>query len=494
MKLNFHKASITIIALGTVLLAYLLYPNFMGDDTFIHLGFIKDLAAGKGFSFAGTKTYGTTSPLWVILGAGFTNIFNSPETVVRTLSAFFTFTTVWLFYIVLANAYIDKKLIYFGVLSLVLNSFFLRWTLSGMEITAVMSSMLLIYYLFLQSKFRYRFIVGGFIFGLAMLIRPEVIGFFLIFMVYYFFASKNERSRLFFSVLIAIVILFSWLLFSYFYFETFLPNSYVTKASESITSFKFEAATRTLKLLVAGNLSEFILAIASLAALFIFLIRTKKSLVDKKNFITSIKSSQIILPILWIAGFYGYYLLKDVVVLSRYSLMLVPFIILITVSMFNGSNLIVKKKIYLILLIFYLGSILLGYGIMTFKVVKPASDDFVNGFQTTYREIAKIIKEDSGKNRTSVALTDVGIIGCYSGAKIYDFAGLVDASRFKYNTNHDYLIAKNPDYLILREEYPEDEIFPEGINKKFLFQRVLPGFGINHTAPRTVTLYKLEWK
>ena len=79
----------------------MLYPNFLGDDTFIHIGFIKDLSSGKGFSFAGTKTYGTTSPMWVIIGAIVTRLFTSPETAVRLLSLVFTFSTVYLLYIVL---------------------------------------------------------------------------------------------------------------------------------------------------------------------------------------------------------------------------------------------------------------------------------------------------------------------------------------------------------------------------------------------------------
>ena len=481
-----------MIGLGTIILAYILYPRFMGDDTFIHIGFIKDLASGKGFSFAGTKTYGTTSPLWVIVGSIGTNLYNSPEAVVRILSAVFTFTTVYMFYIILAKNNIDKILIYIGIVSLCLNSFFLRWALSGMEITAAMTALLFIFYIFIQSKNKHRFISGGIVFGLAMLIRPEVIGFFLIFILYYFFAFKNERKNLIISIVIAVIILSGWLLFTYFYFSTVVPNSYIYKASESITNFKFEAAIRTIKLLIAGNLPEFVIIFVFLVLSVFSFFKSKKSTFEKQNFFAHIKKSNIILPILWIAGFYGYYILKDVVVLSRYSLILVPFIILIVISLVNNSSLLQNKKIHSIFFIVYLCSILFEYGIMTFEVVKPASDDFVKGFQTTYKEIAQLIKEDSGEKGTSVALTDVGIIGSYSGAKVYDFAGLVDASRFKYKTSYDYLIAKKPDYLILREEYSEADILPTGVSKKILFQRHLLGFGINHAEPRTVTLYKLE--
>jgi len=487
------QIKVSLIALASILLAYLLYPQFLGDDTFIHIGFINDLAAGKGFSYTGTNTYGTTSPLWVMHGAIFTKLFFPPETAVRILSTFFSLATVYLLYVVLVKNNIDKKITFAAIVSLVLNPFFLRWALSGMEVSASMSLLLLIYILFDEKK-KYKWYLGGLVFGLAVLIRPEFFGFFIIIVAYYFFNFTERRKDLITTAFIALMVMGVWILFAYNYFGTIIPNTYLYKAGGSLISFGFEYAIRTLKLFAAGNLPELALLVILLVAL-IFIGRRKQNNPGKyNNLLTGLKEQAITLPILWIAGFYGFYLLKDVTVISRYSLMLVPFIIIIAALLFNFIKDQISEKTKYTILIIYWFTIIIGYGFISLNVVKPASDEFVNGFQTTYREMASIIKKDSGHRKTAVALTDVGIIGCYSGAKVYDFAGLVDHSRFDYDNSRDYLMAKKPGYVILREDYKPQDILPNGIETEILFQRRLGGFGINHSNPRTVTLYKLYWR
>ncbi|HKW50623.1 MAG TPA: hypothetical protein VJQ53_02725, partial [Candidatus Eisenbacteria bacterium] len=60
---------VAIVLLGLGHLAPFL--GYLTDDTFIHLQFAKNLIGGHGFAFnAGEPTYGSTSPLWVLLLAG----------------------------------------------------------------------------------------------------------------------------------------------------------------------------------------------------------------------------------------------------------------------------------------------------------------------------------------------------------------------------------------------------------------------------------------
>ena len=478
----------------SVILAWVLYPQFMGDDTFIHIGFIKDFVSGKGFSFTGIKTYGTTSPMWVILGATLTKIISSPELSIRLLSGFFTLTTVYIFYIVLVRSHINKIIIYAALTSLVLNTFFLRWALTGMEATAAMTLLLLIYYFYFLRENLISKYFGGIIFGLSVLIRPEFLGFLIIFTLYIFFAPGNKKKSTFFSLLIAILTVFVWIIFSYFYFGTIVPNTYIAKAGESLFSLQFDNTLRTLKLFVAGNLPEF-----SLLA-FILIVIIRKSVKRKHHFriISLLKNTlikyKLILPLIWIAGFYIFYILKDVIVISRYTLMLIPFIILITVSFLEELHKHLNSAFFKTIITLYFAIIVVVFAWMTFKVVKPASDDFVNGFQKTYREVASIIRGNSSSQNTSVALSDVGMIGCYSGARVYDLAGLVDRTRFNYKSYSEYLTTKKPQYLVLREEHKLNDILPENVKTQILFSKEIAGFGINHSNPRTVTLYKLIWQ
>lgn len=490
---NNHKIIVISSGLGGILLAYLLYPEFLGDDTFIHMGFIKDLTTGKGFSFTGTKTNGSTSPMWVFFGAIVSKIFFSPEISLRILSGFFTLTTVYLLYKVLSRNNIDNKILYAALFSLVLNPFFLRWSLSGMEVTASMSLLLLLFHLLDVKNNKRSWIWGGILFGLSILVRPEFFGFFIIFFLYSIFTQPNRRGYLTIASVIAIAIIVGWLLFTYFYFGSIIPNTYLWKAGGDLFGFKYNYVIRTIKLLLAGNLAEFSLLVILLLTLILNSVRKTNKNLNFNLLFTTLKENRLLLTILWITVFYGFYILKDVTVISRYSLILVPFIILLAISLFRKFEESLTSKIKNLILAAYIIIIFIGYGIITFYIVKPASDAFVNGFQNSYKEIASIIKEDSQNLFSSVALTDVGIIGYYSGAKVYDFAGLVDDSRFNFSNVRDYLITKKAEYLVLREEYSLKDVLPGGISYEILYEKRIAGFGINHSNPRTVTLYKLSW-
>ncbi len=127
-------------------------------------------------------------------------------------------------------------------------------------------------------------------------------------------------------------------------------------------------------------------------------------------------------------------------------------------------------------------------------MIKPSVDDFVNGFQNTYKEIASIIKSDSDKSMLSVGVADVGIIGAYSGAKVFDSAGLVDGERFRYKSTLEYYNVKKPDFIILREEDKIENVIPPEIHYEILYGKKLPGLRIKETDERIVTLCRIFWK
>ena len=362
-----------------------------------------------------------------------------------------------------------------------------------MEVSCSMS-VLLVIYLLAKSEREFAPYIIAIVFALAMLIRPEFLGFFIIYILYQFFQTKSKRKECLVILSVTIVLVLCWILFTYNYFGTIVPNTYVSKAGGSIFGFTFYNAIRNLKLLAGGNLPEFILLSALILLIVYFIFKDKtKAIRQTKDYLRLLNGSGLVLPILWIAGFYFFYIFKDVTIISRYSLMLVPFLIFLTAFSINYFSKLISERAITFLLILYLTFSLIGYGYVTFKIVKPASDDFVVGFQTTYIKLAKIIKDDSESKNVSVALSDVGIIGCYSGSKVYDFEGLVDRSRFEYESSSEYLISKKPDYLILREEYKFNEILPNDVEYEILFNKKIAGFGINHSAPRFITLYKIFW-
>jgi len=487
---KFESVIILVLSVLPVSIAYLFFPDFMGDDTFIHVGFIQGFIETGKFTFTGTETYGTTSPLWVILNVLLSLLTNNPELSIRILSGVFSVITILLMNYVLRIINTKFSLRIFLLLSLALNPFFIKWSISGMEASAVMSSSIICLLLLLQKKYEPSNILG-FVMGISFLLRPEFLGVFAV-SLFFFLAVKKKLSFIIsFSVQFLAVIV-SWFIYAWTHFGTIIPNTFRAKAKDKFLSIDADKLIRNIKVLLAGNIPEFL--VAAIVVIMILFIKRKLNVKNPSLKILNLFNQQeYVLLTLWISGFYFFYILKNVTILSRYSLMFVPTIIFLTGLLLKNLETVFNQFQYKLVMGFYLVSILLINNFITFNTIVPSSNNFANGFQKTFREISEIIKNDKTVERKTVALTDVGIVGTYSTAKVFDLAGLVDKERFNYKSYHDYVIAKKPNYLVLREEADISEVIPENISYKILYKKKVPGFGINTPEPRTVTLYKLFW-
>lgn len=463
----------------------------MGDDAYIHVGFIKGLISTGKFSYAGEITYGSTSPLWVIFGFIFSKIFLYPEVSIRILCALFTFFTIYIFYITLLDENINEKIFYASLLSITFNPFFLKWAISGMETTAAMTALLVVYNLNKKELSGLTWLFMGIIFGLSILLRPEFAAFFVLFLLYDYFALPAARKRLFHTAAVCLLIVFAWLYYAYQQFGTMIPNTYAAKAGNGLITLDRNALVRDTKVLIAGNIPEFFLLFVLILYVTLSLVKNKNFKFVLKEYFNFVKSNKILLILLWTFVFYIFYILKDVTIISRYSLILVPPIILFSAVTFNFFSQNFTAKAMKIVLVLYLTSIVLSYGYLTFNVVKPSNNNFVQGFQKTYKHIASIIRNESKGNNMSVAVSDVGIIGCYSGARIDDLGGLVDRTRFDFNSDKEYISYKKPDFIILRGEANINNILPDNARYKTIFQKYVPGFSINDPATRLISLYKI---
>lgn len=488
-----NKFELIIIFLLSVLpitIAYLSFPEFMGDDTFIHVGFIKGLIETGKFSFTSTETYGTTSPFWVILNALFSLLIKNPELSIRILSGIFSVITILLMNYVLKIISINFSLRIFLILSLALNPFFIKWSISGMEASAVMSASILCIILLLQMKYEPKNILG-FVMGLSFLLRPEFLGVFAVSLFFFLVVRKKIGFIISFSLQFFVVIT-SWFIYAWTHFGTIIPNTFRAKAKDNFLSIDVDKFIRNIKVLLAGNIPEFL----AIAVVIIMILIFKRKLNIKNPFSDALNlfnKQEYVLLILWISGFYFFYILKNVTILSRYSLMFVPAIIFLTGILLNNLKTVFNRVQYNFVVGFYVIFILLINNFITFNTIVPSNNNFANGFQKTFREISEIIKNDNTIKRKTVALTDVGIVGTYSTAKVFDLAGLVDKDRFKYKSYYDYVNAKKPIYLVLREEADISEVIPGSTSYEILYKKKVPGFGINTPEPRTVILYKLYW-
>lgn len=482
----------SVLSLVPVIIALIFMPEFMGDDTYIHIGFIKGLLETGKFSFTGTETYGSTSPLWVIINSLFSLITSNPESSIRILSGLFTILTTLLLNHTLKLFNISFNLRFLLILSLALNPFFIKWSISGMEASATMSFLIICMIYLLKSKDDSINYYGTFL-GLSFLLRPEFLVVF-VFSLLFFLKAKKNFSFIISFVIQFLIVISAWFVYAFIHFGTIIPNTFRAKAKDSFFHIEPEKLLRNIKVVVAGNFPEFIISAIIILSLIYLKFKKKDSVTNiLKKFFSIIPKSGLISILLWIVGFYLFYILKNVTILSRYSLMFVPAIILLTGILLNNLNTILNEKIYRFVLVAYLFFILTINNFILFNTVIPSSNNFVQGFQNTFKKISEIIKEDTSVKYKSVALTDVGIVGTFSGAKVYDLAGLVDNDRFNYPGYAEYVFAKNPEYIVLREEADISEVIPKNIYYKILYQKKVPGFGINSPEPRTVTLYKIFW-
>jgi hypothetical protein len=487
---KYDSIIILFLSLLPVLVAYIFIPDFMGDDTFIHATFIKGIIETGKFTFAGTETYGTTSPLWVLMNAAFSLIVKNPEFSIRFLSGVFTISTVLLMNYLLKAVGINSSIRILMILSLALNPFFIKWSISGMEASASMSATFFSLIFFLKSKDKISSALG-FVMGISFLLRPEFAGIFIITLLFFLITKRNPRFITFFALQFFSVVAL-WFAYAWFHFGTVIPNTFKAKAGDNFFNIDPEKLIRNIKVLIAGNIPEFIILIF---IAIIFLFTAKKNKINKplKSILTFYNKEEYILIVLWILGFYLFYILKNVTILSRYSLMFVPIIILLTAVLLSNLKSVLNELQKNIVLSFYLIAIVILNNAVTLYTVVPSSNNFAKGFQKTFKEISQIIKTDKTVQEKTIALTDVGIVGFFSEAKVYDLAGLVDHHRFNYKNYYDYITATKPTYLVLREEADITEVIPQNISYKILYKKRVPGFGINNPEPRTVTLYRLFW-
>ena len=457
----------------------------MPDDTFIHIGYAKDIFERKGYSFAGNQTYGSTSPIWPPLIASLALVRTDFENSARFLSLLFSIAAILLMYII-AHIRFSHLISLCATLLFCFNAYFLRWSLSGMEATASCFFMLVLVYILFKEKEKKVIRSLYFIAGLSPLIRPEFYLFVSVFFLFLFlkYPIRKVAIKL---VLTALPALF-WNCFAYIYFGTIIPSTFLIKAGNTFFSTEWDTVVRSTTLFLSGNLIEFCFIIFTAALL---LLKIRQPL---RNVIPKIVRSEFIVITVWIMLFYIYYTLKNVTILSRYSLVLLPAVILLTVFLLTkaGEQFNFTQKTRKLLLVGLVTASLLVHGLFTLFIVKPDADNFVCGFQHEYKKIASMIAAE-GQKESSVALSDVGIIGVYSGSKIYDFVGLVDRDRFQFSNKRDYFLNKKPRYLILREEIKLEELKNTSAVFQEMYATHIAGLGINQRRDIMVTLYKVFW-
>jgi hypothetical protein len=172
------------LATGLLLLvaAHLLLRGYVTDDTYIHLRYAENLVERGEFSFnPGDATYGATSPLWIFGLALLLKFGLAGPAAAWTLGLLSGALTVWVLAGLLRRMGYPQSWRWWLLLLAVVDAWFLRWTMSGMETPLATAILLvLLWPLVIASPVERpdqrlwpRYLAWGTAAGLAALVRPE---------------------------------------------------------------------------------------------------------------------------------------------------------------------------------------------------------------------------------------------------------------------------------------------------------------------------------
>lgn len=471
-----------------VLLFYItavMHYEYTPDDTYIYLQYAKNIANGDGFSFnAGTPSYGVTGPLWALLIATGTAFHLDPYVVAKTLDLFFACVALLVLFLVAFLILRDKRYAFLAAMLFAFDAWFLRWTSSGMESSlAVLLVLLCTFYVY-----RNEYALASLVCGILSLVRPEGVLLFVILQVDNFINSTNRwasfRSMLRSTGLFAAVTL-PWVLFSYVYFGTIIPNTVAAKSSAGMSWSEFSFVAASIVRILGSTQALSILAL--LAGLLI---------VWRKEGWKGIRLD--LFAFLWIVLLAASYVVMKVQVVSRYLLLISPFIVIYGVwgiqkigEVWHLTHRTVLRSMAVL--------VLAAVGINQYlyrTMVVPHMNGFVEGMNNCLRPIAYWLREHTPEN-TIVLTPDVGLVGYISGRTMYDTAGLVSPAvkRAFAGVTYDegmkerrYERVLHPDYILDRGDQPErlaSETFRPVLSNSF------PSLGMTQTKPVFYTLYRI---
>ena len=427
-----HKLSLIYSSIILVLF-FFGYLNFRQDDAYIFYTYAKNITEGNGYVFnVGEKINATTSPLYTLILAFiyFFVRYIIPDGF-PAISNFISVLSILTIFYIVGKIFKDSKM------SLLFPLIFLANPLLkyGVGMETFLNLALIVYsiYLIVENKTS----LAAFIMALSILARLDSILFAAIFFIYYLL--KNKKLPPIKSILIFIVALLPWFVFSKIYFGFFLPTTIAVKLSQD--EFYFHGTglifLRGFFNSMPGTIiSAWILIIGIFISIF-YLIRKKFDLLKNEAIVIIFISFGLLFFV------YGFILNAP-----PYQWYYTPFIIPISV-LFT----------YFVFDIFYKQN--LKYFILTFLFILgiflPIRTMF-QGFNPRYLNYTNAIEwlNKNAEQKTVLGVDEIGIMGYYfNKGKIIDVLGLITPNVLPHLKQKDfgwYLTEYKPDYII--NDYP----------------------------------------
>jgi arabinofuranosyltransferase len=503
MSLPARDKRLAIFVLPVIVLFFYinaaLHFNYTPDDTYIYMQFARNLAHGGGFSFNfGEPTYGVTGPLWMMIIA-FAGMFKiDPYLAAKALDLVAASAALTLFFYLSFEIIRDIYISLFATLAFSVNAWFLRWAGTGMETSFAMLLVLTIVWFSIRNEY----FLAIFFSALFTLVRPEAWVLVPLILIDVYINSFNKTRGLkmiggLFVIFIALVL--PWLLYAQMTFGTVFPNTMFAKSNPGFDladiGNTFIDFAKTLAV------SDGVAAIILLFSLGFLGLRSKKG--DDRDAQDANEGfymfRQSLVPLGWVVLISILYCVKGVNIVSRYLLVLSPFIMIFSYLFFYRVFERSRWRRYT-----YIGAIVLSACIMLQNqvaynvIVKPGIQAFEQSMEDCLIPMGKWFNRNTQPGAV-VFVGDVGAVGYYSERTICDAAGLISPSilayfRKGYTVEQMYkeklYLQNHADYVVHRSYQPE--ALKSDTSLIPVFTKVMYQMGLSSSKPTYYTVYKVK--
>lgn len=471
------------------------------DDAYIHLTYAKNISTGHGFAFNPDEpSFGTSSPLWVLLLAMFIR-WLEPHLLVRIIAIICLWSNFYLSSVIIWEQFQDRPGSNFSrfLISLLPSLFlgasgnFLWIVFSGME-SALFSSLALDSVFVLTRK--KPGIFGYILLGLLCLTRLEAVLLIPLILIWQWFNLENKKQIM--RILISICLPLAFHLWAYFQLGSFFPSTRAGKLASDL--FNSGLSIKGGWIFLVRHFHYLFLtqpgALIALALIFIGFI----SLIYQREEKLKIGPISLFSFLAILIFFYHDQFFRSTHILTpyhnlRYQVLFFPWLALCLARICGG--LLLGKKIrepqYMVIMV------LVAIFILSFSKIRQWRGLYINQalhIKDVHQKAGLWAKAElPGSAR--IACFDIGSLGFYSGRYVIDLGGLTDQKIYPYFRAKDiglYLKEKNATHYIEMGTPGSERIL--GVKKDLgkLYQLKPVAYFAGRRIPEPVLLHSWEMK
>ncbi|MBI1804766.1 MAG: hypothetical protein HY033_13580 [Ignavibacteriae bacterium] len=440
--------------------------SYTPDGTYIYLQFAKNVVRGAGIAFnAGEPTYGVTSPLWLFVIALGGKLGLDLYMAAKAMDLVFASLGLVAFFFVAYEVIRNGVVALCATVAFSVDAWYLRWAGSGMETSLSVLLVLLTFLFCLRNEYFLSIVFAA----LLTLVRLEAILMVGLIILDAYINSQNKRRAL--KLGTALLVVYSALIVPWFLYARMTFGSAVPTAAMGNIGFKFTidamapTFTNVLETIVAPNG----VAIAVLIVAGIVLLMKRKDLVSldpseestEKFFIFR----QSLIGVGWIALISLFYISMKTGVVSRYLLLVTPFIVIYAFLFLMRAILLLPWRRFAYAAVFVFAALVMLQNQVFYRsIVLPGIEAFEVGMEGCLIPIGKWLAENTPAG-SSVVVGDIGAIGYHSDRRVFDTAGLASPvflpllhrgfEPYDIIEKKMYRTYCEPDFVIDRSEQPE---------------------------------------